>query len=316
MQISIQNSQELNVFTQNVAAHTKLPATRLKSAIAKGMGFDHIKPFEDSLDLAFAKFNDAVIAFDDSLANKFNAKYVTTWDEGIIETNCIVSSLGKVSDIEISDDGEDYEHLESEQINIIVGSTTYQFDVQDEQIVEHDMVLFSDLLSKVRTEHIPATHERLNGNTSPILDNVDSHIMTEFMAWLGDNVDGDSEIHFDNDGEVKSAAVLEILQEVVLIDSSVNANAARIKSEHALYAKDVESETCAAAGVDFATELTMEHWENCEDTITDAASRLSKSDELSKAIALLQQAGLNDVASEIATLSLTSYSLAYLKDEV
>jgi hypothetical protein len=316
MQISIQNSQELDTFTKNVSAHTKLPATRLKSAIAKGMGFDHIKPFEDALDLAFAKFNDAVVAFDDALANKFNAKYVTTWGEGTIETKCIVSLLGKVSDIEVSDDGEDYEHLESEQIHIVVDSTNYKFDVEDEQIAEHDMVVFSDLMSNAASQQIPLTHERLNGNTSPVLDNVDSHVMTEFMSWLGDNVDGDSDIHFDNNGEVKSAAVLEILQEVVLINSSVNANAARIKAEHALYSKDVESETCAAAEVDFATELTMEHWENCEDTITESAERLSKSDELSKAIALLQQAGLNDVASEIATLSLTSHSLAYLKDKV
>lgn len=54
MQILIENTEQLNAFAYNVAKHTKLSPTALKSAISKGVGFEHIKPLETALDMSFS----------------------------------------------------------------------------------------------------------------------------------------------------------------------------------------------------------------------------------------------------------------------
>jgi hypothetical protein len=53
MKIHINNTEQLNTFVRNVAKNTKLSPTSLKSAIAKGVGFEHIKPLETALDMSF-----------------------------------------------------------------------------------------------------------------------------------------------------------------------------------------------------------------------------------------------------------------------
>lgn len=49
MHILIQDPASLDAFVKRVAPHTKLPATRLKSAIAKAFSFSHIGGFESAL---------------------------------------------------------------------------------------------------------------------------------------------------------------------------------------------------------------------------------------------------------------------------
>jgi hypothetical protein len=49
MQIIIDSPAALDKFAANTEQHTKIPKTRLKSAIAKGAGFSHIKALETAL---------------------------------------------------------------------------------------------------------------------------------------------------------------------------------------------------------------------------------------------------------------------------
>jgi hypothetical protein len=49
MHILIDSKETLDRFAEKTAKFTKIPKSRLKSAIAKGQGFDHILPLEESL---------------------------------------------------------------------------------------------------------------------------------------------------------------------------------------------------------------------------------------------------------------------------
>lgn len=317
MQISISNTQELDVFSRGLATHLKLKPYHVKNGLTKLKGFQRIEQLELALGSASLQTQTP------QLAQELDVTYVSAWDEGDVPTSAKISTQTfEIYDvIAVCDDGEVYTHLNNEYIEFQHDGISHELSCKDGQLTKEGKVAFKSFVEAQQIIGLALPQgagktivESTTLNPSPILDDVDSHVMTEFMAWLEDNIESDSAIFFDGNGEVKSSAVLEILQDIVLINSNVSVNAKRIDSEIKAYEKDIEANVLADCEVLAISELSSENYSDAEDALINATNELKANDDLAKAIALLQQSGLQGVANEISSLVQTTMHVNFLNE--
>lgn len=85
---------------------------------------------------------------------KLVATYVSNWDEGEVETTCQIDLMtGDVSDIELSDDHDHFEHHNYDEIQVKIGNKELSATVEDEKVSSLDLMLFrSEAIKLLRGE--------------------------------------------------------------------------------------------------------------------------------------------------------------------
>lgn len=130
-------------------------------------------------------------------------------------------------------------------------------------------------------------------------------------AWLQDNVDGDSQIHFDNDGEVFSGDVLAALPErkdIFASDRKVVGDTPKStlslrKRDVEMWRENVESAILSAQEVESMSEVPFDAYEATANELCNDATRIASHDQLASALAILEDNGLADISALVGSIA-------------
>lgn len=75
-----------------------------------------------------------------------NCVYVSEWEEGLVESPCVLNTADFSFEAEVSEEGEDFEHLLREYIEIEKNGVLYELDVEDESLTEDAKLKLAELL--------------------------------------------------------------------------------------------------------------------------------------------------------------------------
>jgi hypothetical protein len=130
-----------------------------------------------------------------------------------------------------------------------------------------------------------------------------SHVMTQFVLWLEDNVDMGTDIHFDNEGEVNSE---NVLAEINMLNANTSVfQSLMVEFDTWWLAQTSRPDLLAASQKEsVGYDSDGEFYEGVEGAITDVAMSLSSEPQLTKALAVLQLHGLDDIAGKLKELAI------------
>lgn len=131
----------------------------------------------------------------------------------------------------------------------------------------------------------------------------DLSLLDHMKWWLEANVDMDTEIMFDNDGEVDSKVLLPVVER--LLDAPQYTEHKKRVDENQSWVDGLmanSSELAIKSKSELACETDIDFFNGTEDSITDGAQELAKHKQLADALALLDASGLSGVSNVLKGL--------------
>ncbi|OUV22999.1 MAG: hypothetical protein CBC55_02850 [Gammaproteobacteria bacterium TMED95] len=78
---------------------------------------------------------------------EMHALYSSKWEEGIATSNAVIDTeSGSLVKIDVSEDGEDYETLITEEVQVRLGDTYYDFECEGGEMTDDERARFLQLL--------------------------------------------------------------------------------------------------------------------------------------------------------------------------
>lgn len=268
MKIIIDSKDSLHAFATRVAPHTKMPVTRLKTAIAKGFSCTHIAALEAALE-----------------SNKAHSQ--------VTDAQATTATVSALPDDVVT------------QLTILRDWLRDNADGNSDICFDDDGQVTSDVL-------LPALERLLAGDYSQG-QSQEACVLDDLKWWLRDNVSMDSSIVFDNDDEnTLSVSVLEALE------TALNFT----RKDNALFAPDgyktsisnvcmqafsiqaaSDSEVLEWAGVESESDLDNDLYARSEDAVMSAAKDIITDPKIHLLAAVLEGAGMSDMLDKIKSLA-------------
>lgn len=99
-------------------------------------------------------------------------------------------------------------------------------------------------------------------------------------------------------------------------DTASDELSVEIQKSYDSYCENIQENVLKLTDSDTIADLSMTNWEDAEDSIEQGAKAFANDDDLGKAIALLKQAGLNDMAANLFMMASSVKDLEFLKKTV
>jgi hypothetical protein len=140
---------------------------------------------------------------------KILATFISEWDEGVVETPVILNTIDcelKLEPFEPSDEGEDFEHLNSESVDVSMpDGTTFSLQVEDGELIPDQYLSLMDAIAKSSDNPISicevTTYSSVGSSSKSTIIGTDGCISA--FAAPGASIDGIQELdHIDASGVV------------------------------------------------------------------------------------------------------------------
>jgi hypothetical protein len=169
--------------------------------------------------------------------------------------------------------------------------------------------------------HISALNKALT--PAPFV-NSDKPEILALRLWLMDNMDGGSDIHFDNEGKIDSEAVYDALFPSSNTNTTEEPVSEELNSDEdnlqqrfvPLKDDEILDDIMRINGLSTPEGVNMDVFEMAEDAITENVSQIGQmpSEDISEACALLASNGKTTLAHYLLQLANSGKHYRYLKD--